>query len=369
MIQFKDLAIIIHKDITFQKNKMGTGIKLINLNFGGSPSKASSGNAALLSVSKLKSPALICMLSRRNFKHKTRFALVINFWHSQFNSLIKLSQEEILDISQEINQEFPSNVSSTNPELVILPVDPYHLYAYWNLGINLNAYWNVSKSGQSPTSEDELDNHLTLRIYSQPSHGTDPDKTKIWFDVPINGSQTQKKVRLPSYETAYSAAIGKRYPDDRFVVFAYSGIINVPPGRRAPNQPRKNIKESVTIMQVILPPDGQANASETTPQSTDNAAINDAIIENTSPGADNSGSLNPEIGKGIEVSLTPEKNISAHSIQSNATVKHYDETLICHVNKHTFSDNNIAEPRSSKIEHPEKFHFASKHNSGRGCNP
>ena len=288
-----------------------------------------------------------------------------NFWHSQYNSLIKLSQEEILDISKEINREFPLNDPSSSPELVILPVDPYHLYAYWNLGINLNAYWNVGKSSQNPTQEDDLDNHLTLRIYSQPSHGTDPDKTKIWFDVPIYGSQTQLQVPLPSYETAYSAAIGKRYADNRFVVFAYSRIINVPTGRRAPYQPRKDIKISMTIAQASLP-GRQTIASEKTLQDTDNAAITEDIIENTSHHTGISGSLNPEIEKGIEVSLNPEKKISAPSLHSNAVAKHYDEALINSINKNTLSDKNTAEQLSTTIENLEKSHFASKNTSSQG---
>ena len=186
---------------------------------------------------------------------------MMTFSYSRYNPQIKLSPEEMLEISQEINREFAPSFSikkpesasqhklsskelfdiseeirldfapraSNNPqELVLLPVDPDHLYAYWNLGDDkLNT-----------TQKNDSGNQLTLRIYPEPNKNTDITKTKSWFDVAIDSTQAQQKVFLPmrAHETAYSATIGKRYPDNSLAPFAYSNITHVPLGKAIPNQ-------------------------------------------------------------------------------------------------------------------------------------
>jgi len=54
-----------------------------------------------------------------------------------------------------------------------LPVDPEHLYAYWNL--------DDDKLNTTPKKDSE--NQLTLRIYPEANKNTDISKTKSWFDV------------------------------------------------------------------------------------------------------------------------------------------------------------------------------------------
>ena len=144
----------------------------------------------------------------------------MTFSYSRYNPQFKLSPKEMLEISQEINREFAPEFSSKKPEpasqhklspkelfeiseeirldfapkasnntqeLVLLPVDPDHLYAYWNLGDDkLNT-----------TQKNDSGNQLTLRIYPEPNKNTDKLKTKSWFDVAIDSAQAQQKVILP----------------------------------------------------------------------------------------------------------------------------------------------------------------------------
>ncbi len=285
-----------------------------------------------------------------------------NIWHSQHDSRIKLSQEEILKISQKINRKFPLNVTTTHPELVILPVDPYHLYIYWNLGTNLNSYWNLGEKTQNAINNDELETQLTLRIYSHPTH--DSGKIKVWFDVPVYGSVTQQQVRLPSYEAAYSAAIGKRYPDNKFVIFAYSDIINVPLGKTSPYQPGKALNESVKNTQT-----GSQEKITTTNESPlkyTAAETTEVTIETSMHDKGMKGSTNPECEKGIEVSLTSKNEIVVPTDIDRQTVKLYDEELIDSLNKRNFSNNDSTIQPFYKKEYSEKLHLMCKNKSGKG---
>jgi hypothetical protein len=129
----------------------------------------------------------------------------------------RLSPSELLNIGEEIARDFAPKPSCNTPELMLLPVDPGHFYAYWNLG----------KSREVFTPDYDGNDQFTLRIYSQP----DEQKTNVeilsWFDVAIDAPNTHQQVVLPSLvnETVYSASIGQFGADDSFIVFAHSNTI------------------------------------------------------------------------------------------------------------------------------------------------
>ena len=116
-----------------------------------------------------------------------------------------LSPKDMLAISEEIRQDFAPKASNNPQEVVLLPVDPDHIYVYWNLG------------DEQPNTALKMDSGspLTLRIYPESDKNADITITKPWFDVAIAGSQAQQRVPIPSWahETAYRATIGKRDPD------------------------------------------------------------------------------------------------------------------------------------------------------------
>jgi hypothetical protein len=140
---------------------------------------------------------------------------------------IRLSPAEMLEISEEISRNYTLKISTGSPQLVLLPVDPAHLYAYWNPG----------QDSKTPASKDDS-HEIVLRIYPQTEENTKTTATKAWFDVVIDNSQTRQNVFVPMEPntSAYSASIGKRYPDDRLATFATSKVVHIPRGSMAPYQ-------------------------------------------------------------------------------------------------------------------------------------
>jgi len=162
-------------------------------------------------------------ISRKFTPNLTTRVTSLNYQH-------KLSSEEMFAISEEIRLRFAPKASDNTKELVLLPVDPDHLYAYWNLGDDkLN-------TAQNKDSE----NQMILKIYSEPKKNTVTTKTKPWFEVVIDSTHTQaqQKISLPSTTraTAYSATIGKRYPDNNLVPLASSNITSLSFGKVMPDQ-------------------------------------------------------------------------------------------------------------------------------------
>ncbi|MDP1664843.1 MAG: DUF4912 domain-containing protein [Methylobacter sp.] len=145
---------------------------------------------------------------------------------------IRLSPKELLDIGEEIGRNFAPKPSYNIPEVILLPVDPGHLYAYWNL----------RETPEISTPDTACKDQLTLRIYSQPDEERTAIETTSWFDVAVNSSNARQQVSLPGPvdETAYSAAIGKCYADDSFIAFAHSNLIHAPHGGTAWRQDHEN---------------------------------------------------------------------------------------------------------------------------------
>ncbi len=183
----------------------------------------------------------------------------MKIWHSGRGSQIKLSAQEICDISREISSSFAPEHATFLPELVLLPVDPFHMYAYWNLGEPQVTHSLTNAS----------DHRLILRIYWRPDENRDVTKTKLWFDLPICGNRNQKKIPLPIDKTAYSAAIGIRRSDNRFDVLAYSNTVHVPRGNVAPFTQRQDTAESVPQSVEAPVQRFETSSTESCPDNTD----------------------------------------------------------------------------------------------------
>jgi hypothetical protein len=148
----------------------------------------------------------------------------MNFWRSRYGSRLKLSEEELLNISQEITNTFAPSVSDTTPELVVLPIDPYHIHAYWNLVDKFAA-----TSGYSFP-----DTGLTLRIYWHPDGCNGTVANRLWFDVTLQSIQQQCNVQVPIDDAVYSVAIGQLAADHSLNIFAHSDNVRVPRAQMAP---------------------------------------------------------------------------------------------------------------------------------------
>jgi hypothetical protein len=155
-------------------------------------------------------------------------------WYSTPDGDCCFSAKELNAISEEISRSFAPKSSILKPEVFLLPVDPYHLYAYWALGDSV-APGLAASNYMSP---------ITLRIYWRPDYNPAIKQSNVWFDVNVESVELRSKVRLPLDDTAYSASLGRINPDHSFDVIADSNIIHVPPApgrmRIAPVQQLQN---------------------------------------------------------------------------------------------------------------------------------
>lgn len=160
------------------------------------------------------------------------FTPCLSSWMPEFVEKIRLTPRELLDIGEEIGRDFAPKPTYNTPELMLLPVDPGHLYAYWNLG----------ERREAAKPDNDGKEQLTLRIYSQPDEESADTEAASWFDVAIDSPMTHQQVSLPNPvdDTAYSAAIGKCCEDDSFVELVHSNIIHAHHGRTSWHQDHRN---------------------------------------------------------------------------------------------------------------------------------
>lgn len=130
---------------------------------------------------------------------------------------MKLSQIDLLEISQEISKSYAPKILDSIPKLTLMPVAPQHLYAYWNLGNNKRA----------PLHE-KTPKPLTLRIYS----ASDKNNylSKGYEDIPMSHTQSQQDIFLstPSNGSSYRASFGICFSDNHLEVLADSNLTQLP---------------------------------------------------------------------------------------------------------------------------------------------
>lgn len=135
------------------------------------------------------------------------------------DSRMRLSPHEIFAISEEISLDFAPRIKAAEPLLVLMPVDPHHLHAYWKFD-DQDIKASPGKGPEPP---------WTLRIYPEPMMSDKEAATASWFDVVIDGAQGHQKITLPSISaTRYTAAIGKSQSEQGFTVFVRSNVIFFP---------------------------------------------------------------------------------------------------------------------------------------------
>ncbi|HHJ38120.1 MAG TPA: DUF4912 domain-containing protein [Methylothermaceae bacterium] len=127
-----------------------------------------------------------------------------------------LSPQEMKAIGDEISQKYAPAYFSKTTEIVILPVDPYHLHAYWALADDKAA---LLKRGK-----------FVLRVHWLPDGVKKPSKSKLWFDIGLKPFSKSKKITLLIDDTWYLVEIGIR-AEHKFTAFAVSNTIHVPRAR------------------------------------------------------------------------------------------------------------------------------------------
>jgi Domain of unknown function (DUF4912) len=144
--------------------------------------------------------------------------------------------------------------------LVLLPVDPYLMFTYWELA-----------SGGPPTAG----SRAVLRFHESPvSGGTEGSRP---FDVDIELAAGNWYVHLWSPEKVYRADLGLRGEDGSFVILAQSNTVRtapagpVAPSDAAPPPPHEPAAEPVTGP--VAEPVAQLAPIEVPPPKVDGAAV------------------------------------------------------------------------------------------------
>jgi hypothetical protein len=118
------------------------------------------------------------------------FAPILALETTDLADLSNLSPEEILEISENISFDFAPKAANNSQKFVLLPVDPHHIHAYWNLSDYL------PDNRKNSASKDQL----TLRVYSEADQKA-LTETSSWIDAPINSARSQQNIFYPTVLT------------------------------------------------------------------------------------------------------------------------------------------------------------------------
>lgn len=138
-------------------------------------------------------------------------------WRSEHAPELGFSSKELLQVSREIADEYFSDLQEAPSELVLMPLDPYHLHAYWNIGPDYAI--------QNPSGKE---NRLILRVYWLKDETSPLSETPIWFDVEVRQLQGQRRIRSALDDSAYTAELGLYTGMGKFLPLLHSNLIHVP---------------------------------------------------------------------------------------------------------------------------------------------
>ena len=129
------------------------------------------------------------------------------------------TQQELLEVSQNISRYFAPSISTNSQRLVVLPIDPQHIYIYWSL----------DKKQDFKLSKRMINNEMVLRVYSQLNEKRAPAPVKPLIEITIDDFHSSQRIYLPTSKipTVYSASIGQKTTDDGFVSLIDSSTTHV----------------------------------------------------------------------------------------------------------------------------------------------
>jgi len=127
------------------------------------------------------------------------------------NTEFVISDQELQVISNNIARDYAPEPATSVSELVLLPVDPTHMYAYWSL---------------TESEGEQTGNPLLLRFYWRPDAET--KLSSVWFDVAVDPLNASQQINLPIDDSSYSAAIGYLSSEHKFNALVTSNVASVP---------------------------------------------------------------------------------------------------------------------------------------------
>jgi len=129
----------------------------------------------------------------------------------RLNTELALPTQQLLDVSENISLYYAPKISSSTKKLVIFPIDPQHIYVYWDLVDNQDA----------ALSQSLLENKISLRVYAQSGENGHSSKEDPVIEIPIHAVQAQERIKLPFLNgvNSYAASVGRSTKKVDFVPF------------------------------------------------------------------------------------------------------------------------------------------------------
>jgi hypothetical protein len=138
-----------------------------------------------------------------------RYAPVKSVKTTEFFDSSVSTQQALLEVSQNISRYFAPRISSNSQRLVVLSIDPQHLYVCWTLDENQNYILLQSK----------FNKEMTLRVYSQLKGKPASTLAKPLVEIAIDDFHSRQRIFIPTPDkpTVYSASIGQTVEGEGFV--------------------------------------------------------------------------------------------------------------------------------------------------------
>lgn len=120
-------------------------------------------------------------------------------------------------------EDFPFPEAYGKDRLVLLPIDPYWVHAYWELP--------TSRASDSPGGSGETgdDARYTLRVYDVSHIHFDGTNAHGFFDIAISREAGNWYINLSSPGKSLCAELGLVRPDGSFSPLVRSNVIQTPP--------------------------------------------------------------------------------------------------------------------------------------------
>lgn len=134
----------------------------------------------------------------------------------KFDDNLVLSKDELLEVSHNISLYFAPRILPNSENLVLLPIDPQHIYVYWNLG---------DRQSSQPF-QDMLDQELRLSVFSHDKGGE--ARIKKIYETTVHGIQSGEEIKLPVPQKTgiYSASMSQYLPENPRVTLVDSNLVH-----------------------------------------------------------------------------------------------------------------------------------------------
>ncbi len=187
-----------------------------------------------------------------------------------------------------ISEEFsPRGSSAAVPELVLMPVDPYHLHAYWHIDAGATP---AEQKEQQPGDKSDL----RLRIFCQYEAESGKSNSEPWFDVAVGTENNWCDVRLPLDNLRCHAALGTKSNDQSFAPLLSSNRVQTP--KAGPSTVRAAATTNLKDAQLDRPTEPNDRPAASAASNRYDERLIDAIIRQALSGENIRVKLNSHAG-------------------------------------------------------------------------